>query len=406
MKWLLLSILLIVSIIIIVPPIHYHYIYPNAGDDTASHLIYFQNMDKMQPSFIGLFDDVKSSSPLYYGQYLVGKLINRLPFDMNVTFLWFHYIVLIFMLWVIGLVIGITVNYWGGIFAVLLVIGVSEALNLFNWGQIFDLINIGIFLPLALLSLHNKDNNVVWKVLAIFSLIAFAYFHANGRYILALLPIAIVYEVIRSVVSQRLVGLWQQIWNNRFLVYTGFLGLALFALYQFEVGQPDPGRLKMDGSILLAIFLGGVLGLFFYDRSKILSVAVVMLAVLIAMPNIAIWLQYNNAIRIADKEAIAYLNSLDGRTYTASSQVAQEIYSLFINKEFQETIGADYVVVRTIWMTPRSDPKHMYFQNGDRIKIDGDMSNYGYKLLETFDNGEIDKLTGIPIVVSLWEVKK
>jgi hypothetical protein len=72
-KYILVLVLFIMSVLIVIPPIRYHYIYPTAGDDTASHLIYFHDMDTM--------------TPLYGGQYLVGELVNALPFDLNVSFL-------------------------------------------------------------------------------------------------------------------------------------------------------------------------------------------------------------------------------------------------------------------------------------------------------------------------------
>jgi len=44
MKWLLVGLLIILTVIVLIPPLHYGYIYPTAGDDTATHLLYFQNM--------------------------------------------------------------------------------------------------------------------------------------------------------------------------------------------------------------------------------------------------------------------------------------------------------------------------------------------------------------------------
>jgi hypothetical protein len=113
-------------------------------------------------------------------------------------------------------------------------------------------------------------------------------------------------------------------------------------------------------------------------------------------------MQNNSAVKEADKEAIAYLNSSIGQNYTADPNVSEDIYNLFVNKYFVDDVGADYVVVRTVPMTPMSDPDSFYFNNQDRTPKVDYMSDYGYKLLKEYDNGEKDRLTGASIVVQVY----
>ena len=99
----------------------------------------------------------------------------------------FHYIVFIVAVWVIGLTVALSVGVIGGVFAqVLTVYGTSQAVNLFYYGQIFDIIGVMILLPIAIMCLSNIHRNIYWKILCAFMLISFYFFHANGLYLYAL----------------------------------------------------------------------------------------------------------------------------------------------------------------------------------------------------------------------------
>jgi len=400
MKWLTISVLVILSIIVIMPPLCHHYVYPTSGDDTAMHLLYFQRMD--------------ITSALYVGQYLTGSLINALPFDPMVTFLWFHYAVMIIALWVIGLTVALAVNWLAGVLSVLLVFGISHLMPLFQWGQIFDIVGIAILLPMALLCLHKMDKGIGWKIGAIVSLIAFVVFHVNGKFIYALAPMVIFYEVARVIVSRKYEGLGKKMREYRFLYYTGVLSIILWVLYIVKFAPAiDPGRLWLDGSILMAVCISGIVGLYLSGKRALVSLGVILLVVGLAMPNTALWLQNNSAIKNVDKEAIDYLNNLDGHTYTASTQVAQWIYGFYMNKRFQDSIWVsyeegrviiqpDYVVVRTIPMTPGSAIGNRFFRNQGRETITRDIEDNGYKLLRVFYEGEEDRVSKDPIIVSVY----
>jgi len=285
---------------------------------------------------------------------------------------------------------------------------------LFQWGQIFDIVGIAILLPMALLCLHKMDKGIGWKIGAIVSLIAFVAFHVNGKFIYALAPMVIFYEVARVIVSRKYERLGKKMREYRFLYYTGVLSIILWVLYIVKFAPAiDPGRLWLDGSILMAVCISGIVGLYLSGKRALVSLGVILLVVGLAVPNTALWLQNNSAIKDADKEAIAYLNDLGGDTYTASTQVAQWVYGFYVNKEFQDSIWishnngwgairANYVVVRTVPMTPGSAVGNRFFLNQGRESIVSDMEENGYKLLKVFDEGEKDRVSKDPIIVSVY----
>jgi MFS family permease len=385
-KWLLFIILTILSILIVLPAFIHGYIYPNTSDDTAFHLAYFRNMD--------------IQSFLYYGQYLVGKLVNALPFNPATTFLWFNYIAFILVVWAIGISVSLAVGCLVGVVATILAIfGITASLQLFQSGMIFDLIGIGILLPLLLLCLHNIRRNIGWKFGFVFALISFAFFHLNGLYLLALIPIVIVYEIIRDKVAKRLNEGLSYIWNNRFLVYLLGLVAALFFAYVFRLGGENSGRLIFDLMIPLIIFVVAVLFRLLLFNERNLRYVFVLLAFIICIPNFFTWFHDNSAVKEVDKQAITYLNSLPDGTYTASPQVTELIYELFVDKQFIEDVSADYAVVRNVPMTFTSDPENINFKNQDRMAL----SMNGFQLEKQFNDGGIDPKTNQQITVSVFK---
>lgn len=376
-KWYFIAILLIITIIAIVPPLRYGYIYPTAGDDTAWHLIYFQNMD--------------AKTPLYYGQYLVGEMVNTLPFDPNTTFFWFHYAVFILALWSIGLSVSLSFNYLSGIMSVLLVFGLSQFINMFEWGLIFDLVGIAILLPLLLLCLHKMNNAILWRVGMLISLVLFAVFHANGKYLIALIPIVVVYELVIVIASRKYINLKQKLRNNRFVFYA--LGLASILTILFLVKySPDPLRLWMDATIIFTMAVGVIIGKYIGSKISLTSIVAIILIGMLVMPNMSYWMRNNSAVKSVDKEAIEYLNKLEGNTYVVSSQVTKNIYNLYVTKQWVDDMSADYVVVRTKPMTLGSTSDSRYFENKDRVGMENKLDDYEYRLLKIYDDKEVQVL--------------
>lgn len=381
MKWLFLT-LAILSVLIIMPPIVHHYIYPSWGGDSAEHLIYFHNMN--------------SRMPLYYGQYVVGQVLNALPIDMNISFLWFNYIAFIMVVWAIGLSTSYAVNYLAGILASILAsFGCIKTVGLFVGGMVFNLIGIGLLLPIVLLCLHKRKTGGDWMIFSIISLIAFAFCHANGMYIFALVLIMVIYEKVKSQVSVAFDGLLKDIWDNRYLMY--MIGLIIVLLIGFAIGMSKSNavRLFTDAMILAMIVISGIAALAPISKKRFVQYMLVFMAIGISIPNVCLWFQDNNVVKSADKEAFAYLNDLPA--VTISAVVSQDIYQLFVKQQFVKGVEADYIVVRSIPMAFRKG----YSQ--DDLNLVNSLGGYGYKLAREFDCGEKEYLTGENIVVDIYE---
>jgi hypothetical protein len=392
MKYMLFATLIILTVLVVIPPLRYQYVYSTGGDDTAWHLIYFNDMNYNTAYVPG--------HPLYLGQYLAGKLVNSLPFNPVSSFNVFHFVILVLSIWVIGITMWLSVSPLAGVLSSLILFGKTYLLELFHWGQIFDIVNIAIILPLALLCLHNMNKNIAWKVCAVFGLVLFASFHVNGLYILALMPIILGYEILTVYLSKKYKYRESKMKSYKVIAYSGLLCLGLVAMYTLGVSE-EPMRLMMDASILFAIFIGGLFGKYLHKRSWIIAGAVVALAVTVAVQPLKEWQQNNSAIKNADKEAIAYLNSLSGQTYSTSSTINEHVYSLFVNKKYSKSLG-DYLVDRSTPETPQSDSRSPYYINEDKENIVNNAVSSGYKPLKTFDSGEIDNTLAIPIIITVY----
>ncbi len=396
MRWLFLT-LVILSVLVIIPPIVHHYIYPSWGGDSAEHLIYFNDMGNKFP-LINYFRE-PIEAPLYYGQYFTGTFLNTLPVDINVSFLWFNYIAFILVIWAIGLCTAFAVNPLAGILASILAsFGCLQTVGLFVGGTIFDLIGIGLLLPIALLSLHNWKRGIGWKMLAVVSLVAFTFCHANGKYILALVPIVIIYEVVRERISKILSGVVRDIWGNRYLMYMIGLIMALIAGFAIGIVQSLSVRLVTDAMILLMIVIASILTLVPFPKKVVTQYALIALFIGTSIPNVCLWFQDNNVIKEADKQAFAYLNSVQNSTVLAF--VSQDIYQLFVKQRFAESttdMESDYIVARSIPMAFREGYSPM-----DLILLKQLEDVYGYKLVKKFDYGEKEYLTGEDIVVDVY----
>jgi hypothetical protein len=86
-------------------------------------------------------------------------------------------------------------------------------------------------------------------------------------------------------------------------------------------------------------------------------------------------------VKEVDKQAIAYVNTLQGRTYSSSPEIQQRIYGLYLKQEFQYLDG-DIYISRSKLMTTICDPANPNY-DGHGIVLSDD-----YDLLKTFmDNG-------------------
>ncbi len=373
---LLLFVLSGLSVLFVAPAFVHGYIYPTGGDDTAAHLLYFQNID--------------TQSPLYWGQFLVGKLVNVLPFDPVASFSVFNYAGFVLMMVTVGLTTAAAVNPMAGILAAIIVgFGNIIAINQFWSGTIFGLVNVGIFLPLLLLAWHKRRR--AWLIVGGVIGIIFAVFHPSGLYLLGLIPVVLFYEVLRSRGRLWLTGWWRELWQNRFLMCLGGLILALAFACLLDMAKPNSARILADTVILLGVFVAGVLAMLPLTIkgafSSILAVAVLVMS----LPNIILWWNDNSAIKPADKSAIAYLDAMPGQSFSAGAEVAQSVYGLYLQKRFVD-VGGDYLIRRSKPQTCGSDLASEWFRNSSRLGI----SLTGYTEIARFTDAD-------KIVVTLYE---
>lgn len=347
MKKILIAVLIIITISIIIPPIIHHYIYPTNGDDTASHLLYFMDMDNPDPSW------PYSTYPLYYGQEITGRFLNLLPIDIHTSFMWFHYAVLITGIWIIGLTVGYSINMYGGIVASLLVFGRSYLMMQFQWGIIFDIIGIIVLLPLIIICFNNFWENNWWKLGFVASCAVFFLNHVNGKYLLGILPAFILFEIARYLLNKNKPAIYRWIDKYRYVNILGITTLALLAAYVFQISI-DPSRIFLDASILMMIFVASIIAILIANMKKKVLVAVSLAVIVAIYPQVYNWFGNNSAIKDVDREAIEYVNSLDDGDYELSSEITENIYKAYINKSMNKNGNANYIITRSDIMTTTS----------------------------------------------------
>lgn len=157
------------------------------------------------------------------------------------------------------------------------------------------------------------------------------------------------------------------------------LTVATFARISF-----DPWRTALDLATILALIATVSVGLFLrQQKNKSVVIVLVLLVCMGLFHNMPTWFSYNSAIRPADKQAIAYVNTLGYESYACSAEVAPWIYSRFIEAEYRKD-GSDLLIVRSEPMTPRSDVNNMYY---DRHGVLPDES---FELTKTFRDSQVE----------------
>ena len=166
--------------VVFLPPLIHGYVYPNIGDDTAGHLAIF---DKMQGGTI-------RPQMLYLGYVIVGYPLvfvsSLVGADINILFLWFNFVALAGVGLTVYFVISGLVDRLTGWLALLIVLFSAQGILFqFYFGQLFNLINVGIILPLLLLLVVKYLEQGKWYQLILLSLFSglFGSFHTSGVYL-------------------------------------------------------------------------------------------------------------------------------------------------------------------------------------------------------------------------------
>jgi hypothetical protein len=136
--------------------------------------------------------------------------------------------------------------------------------------------------------------------------------------------------------------------------------VVITATVFFKFGNPD--RSAQDLGIMLAIIMSGVIGFALYIQrerfkrnDKIIGLFVL---IVITLPVLIHYYGYNSAVTKIDQQAIEFVNTLEGDTYSGSTQLEPSIYGLFINKEYVK--DGDYIIYRSKPMSGKTNPDHPF----------------------------------------------
>ena len=409
-------------LLIILPPILYGYRYPNNGDDSAHHLQYFDSIIRGSPG-----------TAMYLGRLVVGYplvwLSNITNLSIDVLYLWFNFGTLLLMGIVAYKTVSLIFNWQAGLLTVPLVLFVTPStLNLFDNGAVYDLITVGVLFPLFLLcSVYAVKTRIPWLWYAVGLFPLLVSFHSislvsslsvdlsNSQ--LVIIPEGVVVSVPQAIES----GLGIIVEMSLFVAAVGCISLLLLfqrykeikidrsqkmmllllfltivALGVFMVSGIGgiAMRFAVDLCIVLALFVGCLVGVVWQNTSsKVVLCVMVLLIVIGSVPVVKTYLSYNSALTPVDLEAIEYVNSLEGDYYSSSSEIAPWIYGRFVNKTYKE--GSDLYIYRSKPMTYATTRDSPYFW-GDK---DGNLSNK--RILASFSD---EKERGIQIVI--WDDKE
>lgn len=198
------------AMVILIPPLIYGYVYPNIGDDSAEHLNHLTDM---------VVYDYQPFGNVYTGYlfvaYPIKWLHQQFGWDVDTMFLWTNYIALILVGVVLYSVFSKLVDRKTGWLALLVALFCSQGLLFqFYYGVLFNMINMGIILPLLLFFIvryivERKRRDLT---LAILFVLLFSMFHASGIYLpVFILGLATVYVIYckykRRKTEWKLVGL-------------------------------------------------------------------------------------------------------------------------------------------------------------------------------------------------------
>jgi hypothetical protein len=367
--------LLIYTAVIFLPPLLHGYIYPNNGDDSAYHLRYIQHID-----------GEAEYSPLYFGQFVMGHIIvwssSLFGLPLNTIFLWANFLIL----WLVGIAVFLLVSSLYGRVAGLLgiaivVFGTPSTLGLYDAGAIFDLMTVGIILPVLLLSVVKTiaTRKWYWLSLAGSLAISFVVVHTAGLFkvgdIKAFEPHPYLLEFTRTLLGVvpafTLIGVGIFVLlHKKFRVsrethwlYWLFGVMLLFLLPMTFVNILGwQTRFAIDMAIVLSIMAACSLGIMLNNiqKKKVAVVALVTLIVLAgSYPSLNNYRQYQSAVRPVDEAVIDYVNGLSGKYYSCSIEVAPWIYDRYLNKVYQS--GEKPYIKRSVPMTSKTTPGTRYY---------------------------------------------
>ena len=244
------------------------------------------------------------------------------------------------------------------------------------------LISVGFNLILAYSIFKKESYDMVWSAVAnrpnpttinVFSLVSAI--NTLDIFLLILLGFAI-YTV------------WGKIRDKSILFVLGIISVALLVPSLMSLVQSGDRPVDDVATIIAAMTAIFVARSWKSNYIKVTLIIVLAVGIYNILPQ---WFSYKSAVTNVDKEAFAYLNTLDDKTFTTSSQVQPFIYDIYIKEQYQQD-SKEVLITRNIPMTPESTIGIItYITHG----IEG---TEGFTLVKSFTDGKI--------VVNIYEGKK
>jgi hypothetical protein len=427
--------LILFTLVIVLPVFIYGYVYPNSGDDFAYHLTQLKS---------GAY-----WSQLYYAYVTVGypmEWLNVLGVSYLTSFFWFNVIGLLCIGYSVFIVMTKLVNYRVGILGLASILLANGIWSQYYFGEIFAIINIGIiFVWLVYFIIRWYEQHKLYQLILVFLLtLIMSYYHTNGIYLvplyIGLLAFYIIYTKARKLNFSKaiLCGLISlstisllcaylmsvkatQVWSEAY-VYTPQLPIPIviitispvvmavviftlvfnkikislllvilcimaFALFVAMVGvSPHPDRQLYDFATIFGLIMAVLLGSVLKEKKfNYILVAVVVIGIIINLPN---WVNYNSTIKPVDKQAIAYLNSVDAETFSTGLNVTPEVYWHYIDLSYEKD-GGDILLTRSEPLTLKSDETSISYSPRWKTTTDG------YQVSKVFSDNDI--------TVLIWE---
>jgi hypothetical protein len=279
--------LILFCIIIILPPIIHGYVYPNMGDDTSAHVAKIEALgtSEMELSLYGAY---------YIIGYPLKYITELLSTNIDIVFMWFSFITFMLVGLVIFWVISKLVNKLAGWATLFIVMFCSQGLMYyFYYGQIFNIINIGIILPLLLLlsiKYITKGKNI-YLIVAILLSLVFTIFHTSGIYLPFIVVTCLVAYLIYCLIKHIKL-------DKRAVILSGciLVGDILLALVLCKTNIINTNTI---GSYIVGHNYVSSIGIpFYYYLMGIISISVQILTVIILLYRKTIWVKLSNQIKL------------------------------------------------------------------------------------------------------------
>jgi hypothetical protein len=323
---------------------------------------------------------------LYWGRYIVGYpiiwLSNATGLSIDTIFLWFNFSVLIGIDLAVYILISKLVNWWAGLLAVPIVIFSQSTLNMFDDGTVFQLIILGIVLPLFIYVLARAINTKkIYWILTILGIVGFTLiFHLLSAIQTALSLETTISRITTlkcfyssmvglsaiggiTLLTLLVVSLWKRINKKDGLIIS--IGLVVFliitlSIMAFGIGKYEPLRVSYDIAVIISLLSVLLMGLVIkYSSSRIIKIAVSVILVGLSIPYVVQYFGYNSAITPADKQAIAFVKQYNSDNFSCSSEINPVIYGRYLEKEYVS--DSDIYIQRNKPMTYDTAPNTPYY---------------------------------------------